>query len=179
MPRGKKAIERCLRQVSLTLLYGVSFQKPTFQEIKLESKIMKLSYLGVNYKEAPSTLEVTEGEINSMYRGRNRPVGYVRHIPEPLPMTQRQHCGVAYRMAQSAAKEHTAVAKPATEGKARALSSHNKREVLEQMMNSHLRNIHRSLEHRLQVARAKGDQKLVRLLEAESEQMTLSCPVNF
>jgi hypothetical protein len=140
---------------------------------------MKLSYLGVNYKEAPSILEVTEGQINSMYRGRNRQLGHVRHIPDPLPMTDRQHRGVAYRIAQPAITDHTAAAKPVTEGKTRTLPARSKREALDELMNSHWRNIQRSLEHRLKVAKANGDLKLVRLLEAESEQMSLSCPIAF
>jgi hypothetical protein len=48
------------------------------------------------------------------------------------------------------------------------------REVLDEMMSSHRRSIQLSLEHRLKVAKAKGDQNLVRLLEAESKQMMLT-----
>jgi hypothetical protein len=136
-----------------------------------ERKIMKLSYLGVNYQEGPSTLEVTEREMGGIYRSQNRQFGYVRHIPEPLPMQDRKYRGIAYRNAKPATEAPTVVAKPVPPVPPQTFPTRNKCEVLEEMMNSHLRNIHRSLEHRLQVARAKGDQKLVRLLEAESEQM--------
>ncbi len=137
---------------------------------------MKLSYLGVNYQEGPSTLEVTEREMGGIYRSQNRQFGYVRHIPEPLPMNDRKYRGIAYRTAKPTAAGPTVAAKPFPPVPPQTFPTRNKCEVLEEMMNSHLRNIQRSLEHRLQVARAKGDQKLVRLLEAESEQMVCSFP---
>jgi hypothetical protein len=46
--------------------------------------------------------------------------------------------------------------------------------VLDELASSHLNNIRRSLEHRLRVAKAKGDDNLVQLLEAESKQMALT-----
>lgn len=61
---------------------------------------MKLSYRGAHYKDEPSTLEVTEGEIVGSYQDQQRQSGYLRHIPEPLKLKNR---GVAYRTSQSAA----------------------------------------------------------------------------
>lgn len=43
----------------------------------------------------------------------------------------------------------------------------NKPQTAKQASDAHRVNIQRSLEHRLQVARANGDDKLVRQLEAE------------
>ncbi len=40
-----------------------------------------------------------------------------------------------------------------------------------QLAQTHRANIQKRLEHRLEIARAKGDQNLVRLLEAEKEQL--------
>ncbi len=44
----------------------------------------------------------------------------------------------------------------------------NRQEILRQATQIHRENLRRSLEHRLEIARAKGDDKLVRQLEAEA-----------
>ncbi|WP_178381615.1 hypothetical protein [[Phormidium ambiguum] IAM M-71] len=46
-----------------------------------------------------------------------------------------------------------------------------KREDLQRVADVHRANIQRRLEHRLEVARAKGDENLVRMLEAEMRQL--------
>ncbi|XWK88045.1 MAG: hypothetical protein U7127_28320 [Phormidium sp.] len=46
-----------------------------------------------------------------------------------------------------------------------------KREDLQRVADVHRANIQRRLEHRMEVARAKGDENLVRMLEAEMRQM--------
>ncbi|MFB2898769.1 hypothetical protein ACE1CI_38135 [Aerosakkonemataceae cyanobacterium BLCC-F50] len=46
-----------------------------------------------------------------------------------------------------------------------------KREDLQRVADVHRANIQRRLEHRLEVARAKGDDNLVQMLEAEMRQM--------
>jgi hypothetical protein len=135
---------------------------------------MKFSHRGANYNDALSMLEVTEREIGNMSRGQKREFTYVRHIPEPLPLRNRQFRSVTYCTAQPTAAESTLTAPRVITVSDRTSLSCKKRELLDELMNSHLKNIQRSLEHRLQVARAKGDQKLVRLLEAESKQMALS-----
>jgi hypothetical protein len=45
--------------------------------------------------------------------------------------------------------------------------SNNRVQAMQKAQQAHKQNIQRSLEHRLQVARAKGDEKLIRQLEAE------------
>jgi len=125
---------------------------------------MKLSYRGVNYDKAPSTLEVTEGEIGGMYRGQNWRYQYPRHIATPLPIHNLKYRGVPYGSGQ-----------PIATTSAKTDIIRNEREqVLDEWTNLHLENIRRSLEHRLQVAKANGDQNLIQLLEAESKQMALS-----
>lgn len=115
---------------------------------------MRLSHRAINYEKALSTLEVTESEICGKYRGETREFRYLRHIPEPLPLVNRQYRDVEV--------PHWTLPTP------------KKSEHLEQLMYSHLRNIQRSLEHRLQVAKTNGDRQLIRLLEAESQQFALN-----
>jgi hypothetical protein len=45
----------------------------------------------------------------------------------------------------------------------------NNQQHRKQVLNNHQLNIQKSLQHRLEVARAKGDQNLLRQLEAESQ----------
>ncbi|HEY9635311.1 MAG TPA: DUF4278 domain-containing protein [Coleofasciculaceae cyanobacterium] len=90
---------------------------------------MRLSYRGVNYEDARATLEVTENEISSMYRGQNRPLRYLRHIPDPLQMQERRFRGSGGGTAQPSAPVDRVIPQPAT------ISSHtwaisSKREVL-------------------------------------------------
>jgi hypothetical protein len=151
----------------------VSLNLKLFQNYYLEAKDMKFSYGGVNYQDAPSKLEVTEREIGNMYRGQEREFQYLRHIPEPLPLPQRKFRSVTHSTAQPASQRSTVAAQGVAVVASESLPKCNKREMLNELMNSHLRNIKLSLERRLQVAKDKGDQKLVRLLEAESEQMAL------
>ena len=125
---------------------------------------MKLSYRGVNYDEAPSTLEVTEGEIGGMYRGRNWRYQYPRHIATPLPIPNLKYRGVPYGSGQPIA---TTSAKT-------GIIRNERQQVLDEWTNLHLQNIRRSLEHPLQVAKANGDQNLIQLLEAYSKHMVLS-----
>ncbi|HAX85168.1 MAG TPA: hypothetical protein DCY91_02640 [Cyanobacteria bacterium UBA11370] len=137
---------------------------------------MKCSYRGVSYEEnAASTLEVTEGEIGGTYRGHNWRVHYLRHIPEPAPVHDLKWRGVAYRTGQPKVIESIpVVSSVATVAVKRSLTRQQRKKVLDEIATMHLKNIQRSLEHRLEVAKANGDENLVRVLEKESEQMMLS-----
>lgn len=132
---------------------------------------MRLSYRGVNHEDARATLEMTEDQIRTLHRGQNQPLHYLRHIPDPRQTHDRRICGTGHRSAQLSTTVSRPIPQPVT---CQRLSTCSPREALDELMNSHLRNIQRSLEHRLQVARAKGDYNLVRLLEAESKQMALT-----
>jgi hypothetical protein len=121
---------------------------------------MKLTNRGSNAQEAASILEVTEREINNMHSRQTKNLSYVRHIPEPQAKTNYHRCSPC--TTQNAATL------------AQTFLTGDKRQALDEMMNSHLRNIQRTLEHRLQVAKASGDKNLVRLLESESQQMQFS-----
>ncbi len=47
------------------------------------------------------------------------------------------------------------------------IMNRNRQQVLKQADEAHRQNIQRSLQHRLEVAKAQGDEKLIRQLEAE------------
>lgn len=135
---------------------------------------MKLTYRGVNYEGTPA-LEVTEREIGGTYRGQQWKSHYVRHIPEPVPVHNLSNRGIAYRTGKPTAAIPKTVEQPAAIRWYQACLTRNKREVLDELTSNHMKNICRSLEHRLAVAKAKGDDTLIQLLEAESKQ--LACPL--
>lgn len=136
---------------------------------------MKLSYRGVSYEPSTaSMLEVTEGEMGGTYRGQNWRLHYLRHIPEPAPVHDLKWRGVGYRTVQPQVATPTPAPQSLSTLPVNSSSSRQQRQkILNQVTDRHLRNIQRTLEHRLEVAKAKGDEKLVRILEQESQQMAL------
>lgn len=144
---------------------------------------MKLSYRGVSYEQDAPTIEVTEGEIVGKYRGQDCQVRYPRHIPVPGTVTNLKYRGTAYCTGRALEVETPKKTIQLTADRAalnRLLDtddqwfidkSHNKN--LDEVAKIHHDNIRRSLEHRLQVAKANGNQSLISQLEAESKQLTL------
>ncbi len=122
---------------------------------------MKLTNRGVSSESDPPSLELTKGEIVGKYQGANGINHYPRHIPVTQPMVDLKDRGVA----DSTSEPIDAEASPLCG------TVSTRQQVLDGLNNTHLANIRQNLEHRLQVARAKGDQNLIRLLEAEAEQL--------
>ncbi|MFE1744155.1 DUF4278 domain-containing protein [Coleofasciculus sp. H7-2] len=140
---------------------------------------MKLSYRGVSYEKTSPTLEVTESEIVGKYRGQTYNIAYPRHIVVPDAIVNLNYRGVPYFIGKTGTTRDALQRQNfLSEGMAplsdrKLPTDTNRQKVLDNAAKSHLANIHRSLEHRLQVAKAKGDENLIRLLEAESKQLTL------
>lgn len=146
---------------------------------------MKMTYRGVSYERTPLSLEVTEGEIGGKYRGAAWQQKYPRHIPVPQPKLDLKYRGAAYcvgdpidveatRLRRTYAGAATSVV-PKTEQV--AVPKTSRQRASEELGHIHRNNICRSLERRLQAARAKGDENLIRLLEAESKQIG-ACSLN-
>lgn len=140
---------------------------------------MKLTYRSVNNKFNQPEPELTKGEVAGKYSGTNRRQQYLRHIPVTQPRIDVKCCGAYYTgepidveaslRQRNYNKVATSEAVPAeTEAE---LTKSSRQQVLEELNNTHLNNIRRNLEHRLQVAKAKGDRNLISLLEAEFDQI--------
>ncbi|NEO31478.1 MAG: DUF4278 domain-containing protein [Symploca sp. SIO3C6] len=124
---------------------------------------MKLTYRGVKYEAEPSKLAVAQGKIGGKYRGLNWRLHHPLELPKPEPVYNLKYRGVPYCTGQgSITKRPKSVAKPAA-----TLRRNQRQKVLEQIKAVHLTNIRCTLERRMQVAKAQGDEQLVRLLEAE------------
>ena len=126
---------------------------------------MKLSYRGVKYENTSPILEGTDGEIGGTCRGQAGKLSYARHIPEPAPLHDLKYRGVPYRT------RGVAVAVPTSALAARrTLPTFDRRgrdKVLEKATRTHIDNIRSSLERRMQVAQAQGNDQLVRMLQQE------------
>lgn len=139
---------------------------------------MKFNDRGISCKSHPSEWEL-EGEIGNKYSGTSCKQKYPRHIPANFPRIDQKYREVGYytgapedveAMRQRHAKTDISSA-PKIKNNEAALTKNSRQQGLEKLHNIHLNNIRRNLEHRLQVARSKGDKDLIRLLEAEFEQI--------
>jgi hypothetical protein len=128
---------------------------------------MKLTYRGVDYESNPLAVELTPGEIGGNYRGQQWKRHYPRHIPVPQPVAELKYRGVPYCVGDPLDVEAMKLRRqPET-----VTSEKTGQKTGQELTNTHLNHIRRNLEHRLQVAREKGDQTLIRLLEDEARQI--------
>jgi len=128
---------------------------------------MKLSYRGANYEYDIPTVDMKEGEVAGKYRGQNWNYRYPRHIPVPQHPHDLQYPSVHYSKDRQSPKIDRDVIGTVDSARVTVISSAKVQEVA----TVHRLNICNILDRRKQVARAKGDVKLMCLLEIESKQM--------
>ena len=145
---------------------------------------MKLTYRGVDYDYNPPMLEATESEVACQYRGQAATIRYVQHVPIPQPAEQLTYRGTAYqttRQGQLLQLAGQPADVKATARKANALQGLRKlsgnspaakarRELLNEASQTHQQSMSRSLQHRIEVATAEGNETLLRQLESEMRQ---------
>ncbi len=128
---------------------------------------MKISCCSLNHQYSPPTIELTESEITSHRRRQTWEMTYPRHLHSRKSQFHRSPGAIF----------HDRLAKPKT-----CHISCNNSEVFnilkyqlkdQQVKKAHLDNVRRNLDRRLQKAKAKGDQKLIDLLNQESQQLEL------
>ena len=140
---------------------------------------MESTYRDNNYESNQFNVELVEGEIGVEHQGTNWKQKYPRHIRVPQPKIDLNYRGVEStsddsidREANQLQREYITANSVAVPGKNEVVPTKTSRQqVLEELNQTHLNNLRRNLEHRLQVAREKGDEDLIRLLEAEFEQI--------
>lgn len=135
---------------------------------------MKLCYRGVSYDYTPPILEVTESEMLGQYRGRSLNFSYVKHVPFPQSEANLKYRGATYHTTRYGEIEAVVQVRqspqevqfqPVFDSMAAA-----RRSLLQEAAEMHQANIKRSLERRMQVAQAKGDERLLRQLQDEMHQ---------
>ena len=135
---------------------------------------MKLSYRGVSYETEPATLDTREGEILGKYRGQDWCYPYPRHISPLQPKFDLKYRGVAYSpLPKPKGKNPSGVGEEITRNFC-PMPAKKPDKISSQLLGStHLDNVRRNLERRLQVAQANGNEQLIHLLEQEFEQLAL------
>ncbi|MGK7930970.1 MAG: DUF4278 domain-containing protein [Microcystaceae cyanobacterium] len=132
---------------------------------------MKLSYRGISYEREHTPLDTQEGDIAGKYRGQEWRYHYPRHIPQSPPKLYRQYRGVAYSCRPLGETETKTYQKAYTKTTC-SIPCHQP--IIENEISQvHLDNMRRNLERRLKVAEANGDEALVKLLQKESQQLTM------
>ena len=135
---------------------------------------MQLSYRGVHYRYQPTSVDMVDSGVSGQYRGRAVSFNYPRHIPVPQATVRLKYRGVEYC---AVSKSDTGVNVPSlhpemTPGEKAVvmpLPSIAKacRRQEHELTSTHLDNIRKRLQHRIEVARERGDQILLNQLEQE------------
>lgn len=134
---------------------------------------MRLSYRGVNYEKELPTLEMKEGEIGGKYRAQDWTYRYPRHIPQTKSKLYRQYRGVAYSTNPIPKEGAIFVPQWGSTDVYCPVSTQTQTVVVNEFSKTHLDNLRRNLERRLQIAQENGDENLVDLLRRESQQLAL------
>lgn len=121
---------------------------------------MKLTYRGANYEYDIPTVDMIEGEVAGKYRGQNWNYRYPRHIPVPQKSGGKNY--TTKRDSQAGDRDVAAASAPA------AVEYYP---TVVEVAQVHLANICNILDRRQEAAKAKGDERLLRLLEMEWQQM--------
>lgn len=146
----------------------------------MEMTIMRLVYRNAGYDYEPVPVSLYESGISGQYRGQTFQFQYPRHIPVPQPVLNLKYRGVAYQtasdgstttikpMVKSAAQLGKSARVPAEAASGQLHSALFSRQVMiSEVANVHRQSIQRRLQHRLEVAQAKGDDTLIGQLEQE------------
>jgi hypothetical protein len=121
---------------------------------------MNLTYRGANYEYDIPTVDMIEGEVAGKYRGQNWNYRYPRHLPTPKKYGRTNY--TKKQDSQAGDRDVAAASAPA------AVKSYP---TVVEVAQVHRANICNILDRRQQAAKAKGDERLLRLLELEWQQM--------
>lgn len=143
---------------------------------------MRLCYRGVHYDSVPPTASVTEGEVLGNYRGLPWREHLVQEVSIAQPSFYLKYRGVPYWSHQAASAGQVVaprtaqampVAMPALGVETYGVTSRFPREKqrLADVAGVHQQTLRQILNHRLEIARQRGDQNLIHLLEAEQQQI--------
>lgn len=136
---------------------------------------MQLFYRGSHYDLNLSSTDMVDSGAKGIYRGQAFPITYPRHIPTQ-PSYELKYRGAAYRTTATGNAEpilrRSVAAVPIAKLSAPStyLSGQTCRVQTPDLEKMHRLNIQQRLQHRIEVAKARGDQALLGLLESEMQQ---------
>jgi hypothetical protein len=136
---------------------------------------MKISCCRFDWKQKPPKLEVTESEINGAYQRELDKYSYPRHISSYNSESHRQY-GKILRNIPSLPKSCQLPVSQVEQSEVLDTALNILRYQLnnEQAQQTHLDNLRHNLERRLQAAKASGNDFLIDLLQAESQQLEMN-----
>lgn len=130
---------------------------------------MQLSYRGHSYNQDAPAVDMVDSGMTGSYRGRTYALTYPRHIPVAQPTHNLVYRGAAYTTTTTGGIQSTARPKPAAQPIPAGVI--RMPYTLQGTYDSvHRLNIQRRLQQRIEAAKARGDQKLLMLLEREMQQ---------
>lgn len=140
---------------------------------------MKLCYRGVEYDYSAPSLEMKDSQVTGCYRGRTFQFSYPSHVSVPQPIARYTYRGVGYTTTAQghpqpvSSSTDVGVRQPVFQGIKGADSPmmQARRHLLMEATTAHRANMQRSLDHRLAVAKAQGNERLVQQLEEELHQL--------
>lgn len=143
---------------------------------------MKLSYRGAHYDHQPTPVDMVDSGVSGQYRGQQLRFTYPRHVPVPQPVANLKYRGVAYQTTATGGANPLAQSSGTVAGAHPELSAGERpvsidlplaaqvrRLQASELARVHLENIRQRLQHRIEVAKAKGDTRLLHELEREMQ----------
>lgn len=116
---------------------------------------------------------MVESTMVGLYRGQQFQFSTPRHVPMPQPALMLNYWGVPYRLTETGTMEAVAIARTSRSTGSTPLHAYMKtpKELASEIAKVHHLNLERRLQHRLEVAQAKGDQNLILQLEKEMQHL--------
>lgn len=131
---------------------------------------MRLSYRGHSYNQDVTSVDMVNSNMTGSYRGRTYPLTYPRHIPVAQPTHHLVYRGAAYQTTATGGYKPVHAPNSAVEAVSISAVRPSRQMRTDSYDNVHRLNIQRRLQQRIEAAKARGDQKLLRLLEHEMQQ---------
>ncbi len=133
---------------------------------------MKLIYRGIKYEHAPETVEVTTEGVCGKYRGAEWKCHYSNHIPITHHAAELKYRGASYYSGNPQEVEELKQRKKLDFIFAKDNQIFVRNQPNNELAKIHLANLQRSVQRRLEVAKQKGDETLIRQLQQEANQLS-------
>ncbi|MEO1428037.1 MAG: DUF4278 domain-containing protein [Cyanobacteria bacterium J06633_8] len=134
---------------------------------------MKLIYRGIKYEHSPVTVEVTTAGVCGKYRGAEWKCHYSQYTPVTDNAVELKYRGVSYYSGNPEKVEELKKRKKLSFifGDSKKISFRN-RVSRNQRNKTHQQNLLRDAQRRLEVAKRKGDENLISILQDEVNQLS-------
>jgi hypothetical protein len=138
---------------------------------------MQLTYRGAHYNREPQPVDMADSPIMGTYRGQAVSFSYPRHIPVPQMVHTLSYRGATYRTMETGtpapvARPVVSLVKPAVKRVSMPSNPrwHVSKAQFVEYEQTHQMHIRRRLQQRIEAAKARGDYKLLNLLQNEMQQ---------